>query len=226
MEANNPTPETQETREPTTQQPEAGPSLLAGKYHSVDALEQGYRELSRLVREKSPEVPESYALDLSEFQPEGAEPFRLEDDTLWQHVSPAMREAGLSNTQAEAVTKAFVSFQVQQNQQEQKALEAMGVEGQHMVHQVRHFVEKNLEGPEQLMAQQLATSVDGVKFLNKIALLAGEKTIPTESAAYGIDVASLKDKAKAMMNDPELKYNREKQEAYNNLWKDITALSK
>ena len=206
--------------------PQSEATLYAGKYHSVDALEQGYKELSRLVREKSPEVPEAYQLDLSEFQGEGEEPYNLEHDDLWQNVSPAMREAGLSNAQAESVTKAFMGYQMQQHAQELKALKAMGVEGQHMVHQVRSFIEKTLEGPELSMAQQLTTTVDGVKFLNKVANLAGEKSIPTEGTGYTVDVASLKDKAKAMMNDPELKYKREKQEAYNNIWKDITALTK
>lgn len=200
--------------------------LLAGKYHSVEALEQGYRELSRLVREKSPEVPENYTLDLSDLLAEGEDMPSLEEDSLWQHVSPAMREAGLSNKQAESVTKAFLTYQQQQMAHEQKALEAMGVEGQRMVHQVRHFVESTFDVREQNFAHQLASSVDGVKFLHKIAQLSGEKTIPTDSAAVGVDVASLKEKAKAMMNDPDLKYNRQKQDAYNNLWKDITNLSK
>ena len=141
-----PTPESPQISDSQTASAEEK-ALLAGKYHSVEALEQGYRELSRLVREKSPEVPEAYELDLSEFQPEGADPLNITEDALWQHVSPAMREAGLSNAQAEAVTKAFVGYQVQQSQQEQKAVAAMGVEGQNMVHQVRRFVETTLEGP-------------------------------------------------------------------------------
>lgn len=216
-------PEAQNTAENNTSP--AAEKLFAGKYHSVDALEQGYRELSRLVREKTPEVPETYQLDLSEFQAEGAEAPSLEHDVLWQTVSPAMREAGMSNKQAEAVTKAFIHFQQQQAAEEQKALKAMGVEGQHMVHHVRRFVDSTFGAEEKAIAHQLAATVDGVKFLHKVAQMAGEKPIPTGSAAGGIDVASLKEKAKAMMSDPELKYNRQKQEAYNNLWKDITSLS-
>jgi len=218
-----PLPETPNTHEAAP--PPAEEKLFAGKYHSVDALEQGYRELSRLVREKAPEVPETYQLDLSEFQAEGGEMPSLEQDPLWQNISPAMRGAGLSNKQAEAVTKAFISFQQQQIAEEHKALEAMGVEGQHMVHQVRRFVDTSFESTEKAIAHQLAATVDGVKFLHKIAQMAGEKTIPTDSAAAGVDVASLKEKAKAMLSDPELKYNRQKQDAYNNLWKDITSLS-
>lgn len=201
-------------------------SLFAGKYHSVDALEQGYKELSRLVREKTPEAPEEYNLDFSD-QPELAQALgevNIKEDPLWQHMTPAMREANLTQDQAKNVAQAFVGWQQQQAEAERANFEALGAEGQAMARQVNRFIEKNLPEEQAQLAQGLASSVDGLKFLSTLAEAAGEKSIPAESYGKPENSRALKEKALQMLADPDLQYNREKQDAYNRLWQDIEAM--
>ncbi len=211
--------ETEQPQKETTKEE----TLFAGKYNSVDALEQGYRELSRLVREKTPVVPETYDIDFSNI-PELQE-VKINEDPLWEYISPAMREAGLSQPQAQQVTEAFVKWQMEQAQTEHANFEKMGHEGQMMAQQVTHFIDKNFTDSERPMAETLTASVDGLKFLHKIATLSGEKAVPAGDGVPPSDVKSLKEKAKEMLSDPELRYNRNKQDAYNRLWKDISNMS-
>lgn len=214
------------SQQQTRERDAATQSLYAGKYHSVDALEQGYKELSRLVREKSPQAPEEYSLDFSD-QPELAkamEQVDINNDPLWQHMTPAMREANLTQEQAQNVAKAFIGWQQQQASTEQQNFEALGAEGQAMAQRVSRFIEKHLPEEQAQMAQGLASSVDGLKFLNTLADAAGEKAIPTESAGTPDTARALKEKAFQMLSDPDLHYNREKQAAYNRLWQDIEAM--
>ena len=214
-------PQTTSPRQQTSQNEEN--SLLAGKYNSVQALEQGYKELSRLVREKSPDVPDEYHLDFSDM-PE-LENLDLKADPLWQHVSPAMREAGLSQPQAEAVAKAFVGWQSQQAKAEQENFNDLGPDGKAMASQVNRFIEKNFSEEEAGLAHSVASNVDGLKFLHKVATLSGEKPLPENAAGAPQGAAALKQKALQMLSDPDLQYNPEKQDAYNRIWKDIEAMS-
>lgn len=219
-------PEQQTQAETAPEKPCAGEEvLLAGKYNSVEALENGYKELSRLVREKTPaaeapEVPEAYEVDFSDM-PE-LESMALEGDPLWQHITPVMQKAALTQPQAEALTKAFVKFQVDQAKAEQEVFETMGPEGRAMAQQVSHFIDKTFDGPDVELAHALSSSVDGLKFLQKIATMAGEKQVPASALGEVQGVASLKEKALKMLNDPDLAHNPEKQEAYNRLWKSIS----
>ena len=213
--------QTSDQNQQTGSQEEA--SLLAGKYNSVQALEQGYKELSRLVREKSPEVPEEYQVDFSDM-PELAD-LDLSADPLWQRVTPAMREAGLSQPQAEAVTKAFVGWQAEQAKAEEESFNNMGPEGKAMASQVNRFIEKNFSKDEAGLAHSVASNVDGLKFLHKVATLSGEKPVPENASGAPDGAATLKQKALQMLSDPDLQHNPEKQEAYNRIWKDIEAMT-
>lgn len=221
---NNHSDNQQETQPANAQTPEGEgeQSLYAGKYNSVDALEQGYKELSRLVREKSPEAPEEYSLDFSD-QPELAD-IDVQEDPLWQHMTPAMREANLTQEQAENVTKAFIGWQQQQAETEKQNFEELGAEGQAMAQRITRFIDKNLPEDQAEVAHSLAGSVDGLRFLNTLADVTGEKAIPTQSQSTPESTRQLRQKAFEMLADPELSYNQEKQQAYNRLWQDIESL--
>lgn len=193
--------------------------LLAGKYHSVEALEQGYRELSRLVREKTPQVPEHYEVDFSH-DPKLSN-CNLAEDALWQHMTPSMKEAALTQDQAQKVAHSFMQYQLNEAEQEQARFAALGDEGVAMVRQVSHFMEKNLPQEEQQMVEAVGSSVAGLKLLHKLINLAGEQPVPIQNTGQSVSPSALKEKAFAMLKDPDMAHNPKKQAAYNRLWQDI-----
>lgn len=189
--------------------------LLAGKYHSVDALEQGYRELSKQLRDRpaaAVEIPENYEL------PEGAV-----DEDLFGHMQGAFRAAGLSQQQVAALAEAFVGYESGLRIDPDAEKQALGADADMVLGRVSAFAQRHFHGAELEEVQSLATTAAGVRVLDKLARLAGEKAVPTEAAATST-AEHLKARAMRLMKEPDFRYNRGKQQEYDRLWSDIVSM--
>lgn len=185
-------------------------ALLAGKYHSVEALEQGYRELSKQLRSRpsTPEIPENYEL------PEG-----MADDALFGHMQEAFRNAGLSQAQVAALAEAFAGYENGLRLDPEAEKQALGKDADAIINRVSHFAQRHFQGEELAEIQALASSAAGIRALDKLARLSGEKAVPTE-AASAATAEHLKAQALRMLAEPDFRHNRSKQAEYNRLWAD------
>lgn len=161
--------------------------LLAGKYKTVEDLEAGYKELSSKLREKQPEAPEEYNFNFSE-----SETFKdladndnlnldLSDDPLLKAVEPVFKEHGISQEAAEKLVRIYVDEELESTPDPKKEMEKLGSDAEKITENVGRFVAKNFGEDEHSVLEDFASTAKGVKILDKISKMVGEKNIPAEA---------------------------------------------
>lgn len=170
-----------ETNEDSPAQPE---KLLAGKYKTPEDLEQGYKELSKKLREKT-EPPEKYDLDSLKNNEELAgllpEDYSFQDDPMFQVLEPAFREAGLTQDQVVKLTQAKMLFDKANMVDPKAEMEKLGSNAGQVITDVRSFVDSSLPDDLKEVAEAFAYTAEGVKLLHHMSQL--QKTaMPTKTA--------------------------------------------
>lgn len=206
---------TQETNQENTQPKTDTPqSLLAGKYKSVEALEEGYKNLSTKLREQktTTDLPESYT---------APEELGLTFDTDgFNHMQSAFKEAGLNQEQVDKLLGAYATIAPQSvNLDAEKA--ALGDGADARLAKLGQFIGRHFSDDEQAELDILASTAGGVKVLEKLMTMSGEKPVPADSASAAEGVADLRQKAMAMLSEKDFRHNTDKQQAYNQLWAKI-----
>lgn len=151
---------------------------IAGKYKSLGELENGYKELSTKLREKSPAAPENYEIKLPETikLPEGVD---LSKDPILEKMMPKMKELGISQQAFEGLIGSYLEAELGMMPDAAKELEKLGGKDAPVLASVAAFVGRFPEA-EQKQLRQIATTAEGVQLIEKIRQMTGEKSIPTD----------------------------------------------
>ena len=201
--------------------PSASEVLYAGKYKSVEALEKGYRELSKHLHETRPQAPESYDFSFIEAHVDGA---NLQEDPLVTALAPVMQAHHITQQQAEALFATYLETVQAQLPDVTVEKEKLGPQADTILSQLDGFLQRYCNAPEHAMAAQLATTADGVRLLHKLARLSGEKPLPANAQATAHTADDLRSKAAQMLADPTLAQDPAKQRQYHALWEKIARL--
>lgn len=151
---------------------------IAGKYKTIGELEAGYKELSAKVREKNPGAPEKYEIKLPESikLPDGVD---IAKDPILEKMMPKMKELGISQAAFEGLVGSYLEAELGMIPDPAKELEALGGANAPILADVASFVAKFPEA-EQAQLRSIAATAEGVKLIDKIRQMTGEKSIPTD----------------------------------------------
>lgn len=153
--------------------------LFAGKYKTAEELEQGYKELSKLAREKKPEAPDEYALDaIKDFVGEEG------DETLDSWLGE-FKELGLTQEQADKLLTRYYSDMASQMPDLDAERAKLGADGDKMVQEIRGFFGKNKSNftDTELGAIEAALgTADAVRAIHKVITANQSKSIPNKAA--------------------------------------------
>lgn len=157
--------------------------LVFGKYKDIEAAEKGYKELTKKLREKAPEAPEAYNFDLSDDEDFKALErddlnFKLDDDPLAKAVEPVFRKHNISQDAAREIAKEVLKYELAAAPDAAAEKAKLGADAEQMLKSVSAFVGKSFNDSEKQIAAQIATTAEGVKFLEKVSKLAGARNVP------------------------------------------------
>jgi len=171
--------------------------LFAGKYKTAEDLENGYSELSKMVRERDTALndykskysaPEKY--DFSDFQ--------MPDSHLVPVALEAFKGMGISNDMAKSFFKAVLEAdQKAIGERTKRELEALGPDGDKILGELKDFAGKSLTEEERDALTAITSSAAGVKLAHKLYQLSKSKDVP--SPKDGVNNAPPADPRQAAM---------------------------
>lgn len=205
------------------------PTLLAGKYKSVEDLEKGYRESTKYSRDLSskvknlesamPKAPDTYEFSFKDV--EGLENVEISnDDPDMAAMLPVFKELNLTNEQANRLVQAHIKTMAELSETPEKIKEKLGSNADVIVTKLQEFT-NSLPEEDQLIMQALSDTSAGVDFLYR-HLIGGELPTPgpaqegssaAQSSAelYKIAFDFKKDRAKS------IGFSRNEQDEYSKL---------
>lgn len=161
-------------------------NLYLGKYKTPADAFEGYKELSRRLREKSPEAPaEGYVgikLDGDDV-PEvlrGSE-INTETDPMFKRFETVFKEIGLSQEQVSRLVKEHAVFGVESAPDLETVKTALGQDGDVMLSNIESWVGRNgkhLDEDMQTAMLEWGQNAGSIKLMNFIVSQAGEKPLP------------------------------------------------
>jgi len=202
----------------------------ANKFGSVDELEKGYKELTQKLREKLPEAPEEYKLDLGEI--EGLADFKekldgldISEDPMFKAALPAFKKHNLSQDAVNDIIADVLKSDIEGAVDKEAELAKLGDDGDKILSEVARFNAK-LPEEEQAFINSIATTAEGVKFAHKLIGLMGEKPVPTEEAnAPELDPNEiLNEAAKLKRETPNFDLNTKAQARYEALMTEASKI--
>ena len=147
--------------------------LLAGKYKTAEELEEGYKNLSQKLREKSPEAPEEYSFDTSALGDDYKGVEISKDDPLLQHMQGVFKDSNITDEQATKLAAEFAKYQDGNTPDPEKEMEKLGENGKETISRVENFFKKhgNAAGLTQEEVQSISSmtsTAEGVNALGKL----------------------------------------------------------
>lgn len=161
------------TEEVSTEEEGSEEKLFAGKYKSAEELEEGYKNLSQKLREKSPEAPEEYSFDPEALGDDYKDVKIDKDDPLLQHMTNVFKDTNLSDEQATRLAAEFSKYQSAETPNPEKEMEKLGESAKETIGKVEGFFKKYgaSAGLTEEEVQQIGTmtaTAEGVTALSKL----------------------------------------------------------
>lgn len=218
---------------PASKQEETTPTLLAGKYKSVEDLEKGYRESTKYGRELNDKIkgfesfkaPEEYTFDFKDV--EGLSDIDITpDDPDMKAMIPVFKELnggrGLSNEDANKLVQAHLNNMASLTETPEQIKDQLGSNADVIITKLQEFT-NDLPEQDQLIMQALSDTSAGVDFLYR-HLIGGELPTPgptqdgssapqSSSELYKIAFDFKKDRAKS------IGFSKSEQDEYSKLMK-------
>lgn len=163
-----------------------GDPLIFGKYKDMTEAEKGHKELVQKLTEKRPGAPENYDFNYTEnetfkeFKTIPDFDLNLAEDPMVKALAPVFKEHNLPQDAVNDLVKAYLDTEMASTQDPGDIKQALGTDADIIIKEANLFVAKNLNTEEQGIATQLGSSLEGIKFLHKMAQLSRSRNIPTE----------------------------------------------
>ncbi|MBA43618.1 MAG: hypothetical protein CMF62_06410 [Magnetococcales bacterium] len=194
--------------------------FMGGKYKNMGEVEKALKHSSKMAREKGldRDAPEEYAFDFS-----GVEGFEdievdMEDPTL-QAMLPAFKEVSLPQAEADRLVQAFLKHQLESDAANIEAQrKELGDEGKEMLDRITGFVDKHFTPEEAAAVNLIGKTAAGIRVLDKFIQMQGMKNVPIgDSGSPGLSHDEIIDKIDKLRKDPDLNFNKAKQDQYEKL---------
>lgn len=210
----------------------------AGKYDTPEDLEKGYKESSKTVKELQEKIkdfeeketlPEDFDI-VKELKGVQGLPEDLEideEDTVFKHMIPALKEAGVSPEQAKHLAAEYIKMELGEIPDKEKEIASLGDNAKETLGKI----DKILQGLPETQANILrgfTTRADEIQTLVAFAkaFQAGEKQIPARGNETPLKTArELEEEAFAYKkaNERSIGSNKSQQEHYNTLMQQAQA---
>ncbi len=169
---------------------EGNEELILGKFKTQDDLTNAYGELEKsygdLKRQKSPEAPEEYKFDFSEHEVLGKQNDIvnevMETSPLISKALEKFKEHGVSQEAASDILADVLEADFASLPSPEDELAKLGNDADNVIKEVESYVHR-FPMEEQQLLQQLCSTADGLKFIQKLSKMGGSKDIPTKSQA-------------------------------------------
>lgn len=170
---------------PPPEKEESTPTLLAGKYKSVEDLEKGYRESTKYGRELNdkvknlegavPKAPDAYEFSFKDV--EGLEDIEVSaEDPDMAAMLPVFKELNLTNDQANRLVQAHIKTMADLAESPEQIREQLGSTADVVITKLQEFT-NTLPEKDQMIMQALSDTSAGVDFLYR-HLIGGELPTP------------------------------------------------
>ena len=164
--------------------------LILGKFKSQDDLTNAYTELEKslgeLKRLKVPEAPEEYKFDFSEHDVLGKQNDVvnevMESSPLISKALEKFKEHGISQEAASDILADVLEADFASLPSQEDELSKLGNEADGIIKDVESYVHR-FPQEEQQFFSQIATTAEGLKFVQKLSKMGGSKDIPSKAQA-------------------------------------------
>ena len=142
-----------------------------------------------------------------------------------QAALPAFKKHNLSQEAVDDIVSTVLPADFADMINPEAELEKLGSEGGELIQRLTTFKSKFPEA-EQGFIDQIATTAEGVKFLDKLQGMTGEKSVPVEKEeAPAVDPQELLEEARLLkQNTKNFDYNKAAQARYDKLTSDAARL--
>jgi hypothetical protein len=197
----------------------------AGKYESVEALEQGYKEAVQKMTQKIPQAPEAYELQLNEELAARLPSELTMDDPMLEHMIPVLKNVGVTQEGFNAIVENYLEGELSGLPDPDAEMNALGGEANELLTKAEAFVNKFPEAEADVL-MGLSTTADGVRTLAKLQDMMSSQDIPTrEVEAVQVDPQDLYSQASQIKNNtPNFEANTDAIKRYEKLMMDAIRL--
>ena len=203
--------------------------LIFGKYKDMDAAFSAFKELEsmngKLRRERKPEAPEEYNIDFGDDEDlkDYIADYNLSEDPLFQAMTPAFKEANITDEQAKILVKNQLLFNKQSMPNPKKEIEAIGADYEKMDREISTYLSRNVDEDTANAIKALAVDAQSFKAIHK--LIAKPSSVPTKADNVATEKsAELYAKAQEMRNKENFLTNYDAQQQYRTLMEKAIAL--
>jgi hypothetical protein len=159
--------------------------LFFGRYKDVNDVFKSVndmdKELGRLRREKSPEVPDDInAYVFTVDNPEGGDPLKFspENDEVLKTFAPIFKEAKVTPEQAQPLFNAFVEWQKSQGPDLAAERQKLGSDAEVIIGAVENWMGRRGSDSAKKLAHLVGQDADLLKEFHILLQAGGEKSIP------------------------------------------------
>lgn len=140
----------------------------AGKYNTTEELESGYKELTKKLREKLPEAPEEYVIQLADDLNLPEDINLGVDNPILSAMMPVLKELNISQEGFNGLLGAYLKAEMSLIPNPQEEINKLGAEANTILSENEGFVEQ-FSDEEKALFDQLGETAAGNKLINKIA---------------------------------------------------------
>jgi hypothetical protein len=202
---------------------------ILGKYKTPKELADGYKEQSRLLREKTPTAPEDgYKFDFSKHETLKVVE-SVADDPLWKAFEPKFKELGITQQQAEGLMESHLLWTLENIPNMESEEKRLGSEAKAIIETVSAFAKKHVKTQEDIDAfEYVGRNADAIKLVHRLIGMTGERPIPSPNGSNIYSTNSLdglNEQASLLRNNPRFNVDSDMQKKYMGLMTKITELT-
>ncbi len=135
----------------------------------VKVYQELEKEHGRLKREREPVAPEEYNFDFSQSDDAALSAVEFDSgDPLLNDVTSAMREANITQEQADAIVGAYLKSQIAALPDEEAERAALGANADQIIERIQGFSANRLTPEEQAVLESWTTTAEDTKLVHKL----------------------------------------------------------
>lgn len=203
---------------------------ILGKYATVKDLADGYKEATRLAREKAPAAPENYAFDFSKHETlkDVFNADSLKEDSLWQMFEPTFKKLNITQEQAQGLMETNLLWQMQNVPDINAEEKRLGADAKTILADIQTQVPKIAKTQDDINGlEYIGRNADAIRLLHKVLQMTGEQGIPGAGTGVVFNASSkeaLQEQAQKIRSEKMFDADPQLQDKYLHLMEQITKL--
>ena len=209
--------------------------LYLGKYKSLPDVIEGYKELSKKVREKGSErggAPAAYEpITFGEDVPEvfKGQSIAVDADPMFKHFAPIFQEMNLSQDDVAKLVRAHAMYGYESAPDLNAVRDSLGRDADTILQTINSWVGKNEKHLDEGMnnaLQRWGQDADSIRMMNFLLSQSGDRNLPSSAGVStgGESPKILREKAFALKKEENFYYSPDKKKEYDDLMERASAL--